>query len=217
MSYNKFRRIAILAAVVALVLAGTAQAALITSLVGDKDGFGLGGGVPSVPGPADGTWSSWGGGFPDDNRGGGDPAFTDIWEFEQNAGGPLSSPVSWTHSYGLVGTPISATLTINEAGMSDARGPWDISVNSTSIGQIGVFPGADSQTFKILNFAVPTALLTGTDTVTLTYMDTVGEGFAINFAELNVETVPEPATVTLFALGVLGIAVGRRRYRGNSN
>ena len=160
-----------------------------TSLVGDKDGFGLAGAPPV---PISGTWTGFGGGFPQDNRTPGDPLFTDIWEFQQTPGGPLSSPISWVHAYSLDGVPVGANLSINEAGMSDDRGPWDVAFNGTSLGQIGVFPGSDGETFKLLSFAVPTGLLAGSDTVMLTYLDPQlqGEGFAINFSELVIDTVP---------------------------
>ncbi len=196
--------------ILVFVAAGPAFAAItVVDLVGDKDGFGLPGGAPPVP--VSGTWTGYGGSFGGDYRGVGDPLFTDIWEFEQTPGGPLSSPIVYTHSYSLPATPSSATLWINESGMSDNRGPWDVSFNGTSVGQIGVYPSADSQTFKLLSFAIPTGLLTGSDTVTLTYLDTVGEGFAINYSELSVDVIPAPGAVILGSIGVSLVSWLRRR------
>jgi hypothetical protein len=182
----------------------------VASLVGDKDGFGLAG-APAVP--ASGDWTDFGGTYPMDNRTAGDPLFTDYWYFEQSEG-PLSSPISWVHAYSLDGAPVAATLYLNEAGMSDDRGPWDVAFNGTSIGQIGVFPSSDELAFRLLSFAVPTGLLTGSDTVTLTYLDQQGEGFAINFSELAIRTtaaIPAPGAILLGTLGAGMVGWMRRR------
>jgi hypothetical protein len=196
--------------VVVCVAAGPALAApTVVDLVGDKDGFGLPGGAPPVP--VSGTWRGYGGAFGGDYRGAGDPPFTDIWEFQQTPGGPLSSPIVYTHSYSLPAAVVSATLWINEAGMSDARGPWDVSYNGSSVGQIGVYPAADFESFKLLSFAIPTGLLTGSDTVTLTYLDTVGEGFAINFSELSMNVIPAPGAIILGGIGASLVGWLRRR------
>jgi len=197
--------------VLVFVATGPAFAAMtVVDLVGDKDGFGLPGGAPPVP--VSGTWTGYGGTFGGDYRGAGDPLFTDIWEFEQTPEGPLCSPIVYTHSYILPATPLSATLWINEAGMSDGRGPWDVSFNGSSVGQIGVYTFPDeAETFKLLSFAIPVGLLTGSDTVTLTYLDTDGEGFAINFSELSVDVIPAPGAVILGSIGVSLVSWLRRR------
>src|SRR6476660_3696096 len=114
-------------ALVALGTATTANAVTIDSFVGDQDGFGIPG-APAVP--ADGsTFTGIGGAIATDYRDPGDlvsAPFTDIWGFQQDN---LPSPIDYVHAYSLIGTPISATLYIQEAGMSDNRGPWAVFFN----------------------------------------------------------------------------------------
>ncbi len=199
-----------LTTILIVLLVASQGFANVTSLVGDKDGFGLSG-APSVI--TTGTWSDYGGTIPGDNRDVGDPDFTDIWEFIQTPDGPLASPIVYTHTYSLLQPAVSAVLTINEAGMSDDRGPWDIAFNGITIGQIGIFSPDDWQTIKLLSYDVPVYLLTGSDTVTLTYLDTVTgiEAFAINFSELTVSVIPAPGAILLGSIGVSLVGWLRRR------
>ena len=175
----------------------------VSSLVGDKDGFGIAG---MDPVPADGT-EIYGMGLTQDP---GDPPFMDIWGLEQG-GGAFGSPIVYSHDFAaLPDTVLSASLVIQHAGMGDSRGPWDVAINGVSIGQIG--PDNADSTSIIETFVVPMAATTIglTNIVTLTYLDSVGEGFAINFSELTA-VVPEPMTVSLLGLG--GLSLLRRRKR----
>jgi hypothetical protein len=186
-----------------LLFAGTASASTITSLVGDIDGFG---GV-TAPG-AEGV--STGPSF--DNRTGSDPLFTDVYLFEQN-GGVGGSPITFSHVYGLIGSATSAMFEIMTAGMADGRGPWDVVFNGSKIGEISTGTSVNTLT-KLHSFSVATGLLTGNDTVSLVYQSSAGEGFAIDYAKLTVETappIPLPAGLPLLATGLLAFGLLRRR------
>jgi hypothetical protein len=199
-----------LAFIAALALAAPAvHAATITSLVGDKDGFG-GQITPETAG------ANTGPSF--DNRTASDPLFTDVYLFEQNVG-PGASPVTYTHSYmiPISQTPVSARLTIFESGMADDRGPWDVDFNGTVVGQI-IGPDASSTLSKFHTFSIDVTLLTGADLVSLIYLDTVGEGYAIDYSELAIETgtievIPLPATLPMLLSALAGVACVARRKR----
>ena len=184
-----------------------ADANVVDSLVGDKDGFGLPG-APAVP--ADGTlWvTDLGGTFFTDYRDAYDLAnapFTDIW-FSQAA-------ISYTHTYSLGGlTPVSAQLSLQIAGIADAanninRGPWNVFVDGTLVGQIPQnFDANAFQEIKIYSFSVPVALLTGSDSVLLNInVPTLNDGYIINYSELTITTIPEPSTLALAVLGTLAL------------
>lgn len=187
--------------------AGSASAAVVTSLVGDKDCFGLGGPCP------DGTlWrDGLGGVFFNNYQDPGDPAFTDKWSSDI---GP-----TYQHSYSLGGqTPLSAELEIRTAGLADNRGPWDVFFEGVLV---GVFPTNTStnafQEVVTHVFSIPVALLTGADDVLLAINIPVQtDGYSIDFSELRVTVTeaPEPSTVGLFALAMLvAVAMRRRRTR----
>ena len=197
-----------LCVVVLLAMAMPASADII-SLVGDKDGFGLAG-APAVP--ADGTlWrDGLGGVFFTDYREPGDLAnapFTDIWA--ANGG------FSYSHSYSLGGqTAISATLDIQIAGIHDINpgDTYNFFVDGTIVGTIPYNSNENAfQEVKLYSFNIPVALINGLDTINLS--GTGGDGYAINFSELRIETsaVPEPTTMLLIGLGLMGLAGIRRK------
>lgn len=187
-------------------LALHANATTVISLVGDKDGFGLAG-APAVP--ADGTlWrDGLGGVFGNDYRDAGDLAsapFTDKWSADR--------AVAYNHSYSLAGlTPVSASLAIQFAGVADNRGPWDVKVNGTLVGQVPLSSAPNAfQEIYLRAFVVPIGLLAQTDAILLDInVPFVTDGYSINFSELTIETQPStPIPDAGSTVGMLGLALG---------
>lgn len=175
---------------------------LLSSLYGDKDGFGIAG-MDDVP--SNGT-VIFGQGLVQEVT---DPAFMDTWGFEQN-GGAFGSPITYTHDFGsLPGTVQSAYLIIQHAGMGDERGPWDVAVNGVFVGQIGTLNDETSSKVELF-IPNPASMIGVLNEITLTYQDTQDEGFAINYSELIVSAIPEPAAAAMVGL-VAGCGVFIRR------
>lgn len=193
------KTIASIAVGFSLAAAGPAWA----NLVGDKDCFGLGGAC------ADGSLyqSGLGGAYWNDYRSAADLAnapFTDIWD--------AYAGIGYSHN-GAAGQ--AATLTLRIAGVADNRGPWDVFGDGVLLGQIltntstsgfeevltytfnvGAGLMADGQLNVLLNINVPG----------------VTDGYSIDYSELtSASTVPEPVTGALVALGLAGLALGRRK------
>jgi hypothetical protein len=208
----KLNNAAVAAVVVGLLCALCQPAGAITliDLVGDKDGFGLPG-APAVP--ADGTrWrDDLGGVFFTDYRDAGDLAnapFTDIWD------SPAS--FSYTHSYALGGlTPLSAVLDIQIAGIHDINQgtPYPVEVDSVPIGVIPPNVNPDNfQEVRMYSFNVPLILIAGNESIEVSAGG--GDGFSVNFSELRIEAVPEPAAAGFVAVGMLTLLGFGRRLLG---
>ena len=196
-------RMFIVSSIMAVIFCSAVTAGVsVSSLVGDKDGFG----IPGMdPVPADGTSMSTSG----PRRDVGDPVFMDDWGFEQQ-GGAFGSPIVYSHDFvSLPESFASASLTIQHAGMGDERGPWDVAVNGVSVGKIGVDNGGLTTVLEVFDIPLSAVTIGKANTVTLTYEDTQNEGYAINFSELTV-VVPEPLTGGMLVVGGLCL-LGRRK------
>ena len=131
--------------------------------------------------------------------------FTDRWD---TPGG-----FSYNHSYSLAGlTPLSATLQIQIAGIHDINldTVYNFLVDGTNVGVIPPNPAAIAfEEVKMYSFNIPLALINGGDSVSVSL--TGGDGYMINFSELRIQAVPEPAAALLIALGVAGWLSSRSR------
>jgi hypothetical protein len=195
------------------------QAGTVSSLVGDKDCFGL----PGVNGCPDGAlWSDQLGGIywksyqtPED------PDFTDRW-------GQMFAPI-YLHSYAQIGVPVSASLTVRVAGVGNNKGPWNMIFNGVVIGQIpriDVEEGSQAeyealQLVRTFTWAVPVELLSGSsDTARLgVNLPETGppDAYSVDYSELTITTadnvVPEPGSWAAMLLGLSGLsfAIARRK------
>lgn len=190
----KHFRKSLLAAMAMSLFAMSANATIITSLLGDKDCFGIAaqGGSPCATGLH--YVNDLGGTFFEDNRSG-DPLVTDIWHT-----GSQSFVITIA---GLGGSVVSASLDLFHAGAGTVT-PGSISVNAVDFGGFG---GGDN--LSTLTTYDITAVVTGSNTVDITLSG--GDGWSLDYAELTVETVSEPLTLGLMGLGLIGLGLRRRR------
>ncbi|MCA9242136.1 MAG: PEP-CTERM sorting domain-containing protein [Planctomycetales bacterium] len=180
--------------------AGVASAVTLTEMIGDKDCFGLGG----VCLDGDHYVSDLGGTYFTDNRDIGEVLGVDEWDLSSGLGGP-----TFTFGLDLGGlTPVSASIELLTAGIDLGSGA-DFLFNGTSIGSY-VEPFGQGNRAKTLTFPVPPALLSNPDSLVLTLSNS-GDGFIIDYVELSVLVVPEPSTLAIAGLALLGLVCPRQK------
>ena len=168
----------------------------IVDLEGDIDGFGVG--CPIANGL---NYTDYGA-YWADNRGVGDPSFTDYWYVGDR---------SWTHNYDLMGlTPVSASLELYVAGLVD-NASWhaDVLVNNVSIGTIPPETSENDLT-RILTFNVPIGLLINPDGIKID-IDNPVDGYIVDYSKLTIQAIPAPGAIALCGIGAAFIGWFKRR------
>lgn len=203
-----------------LVVCSQANALIISDLIGDKDGFGMG----LTEGDARPTSPS----FFFDNRTIVDPEFSDHY--------PVDPSFSYIHNFSsLSGSIVSAELNLFTLGIQDGDtqvfgSNTDITLSLDGNDIVGAFDSIDQFVFTtewvevagLVSVSIPNSLLyLIQDGAAQFELNTLQLGthpghdaFAIDYSELvlNVQasSVPEPTTLVLMILGLLSILIIKR-------
>ena len=195
----KIMRTTLIGLVGALALSAQAMAAVIVDLYGDKDGLGIG--------VADGDSFFFGDVTADDPADVG--TITDRWMFGDQ---------TWSHTYDLtgLGTVTGGSLEIFTGGQG-WFGQSSLFLDGVFVGLLtdgDGFDGGDNANRARLDTFDLAAFLPQIDGANTLRVDTVrsGDGWALDYSELTITTaVPEPATLWLIGVGLLGIGLARAR------
>jgi hypothetical protein len=167
---------------------------VLTDLYGDKDGFGIG-----VP---DGDTFDWMAVGPSDGDG------TDQWR---------TGNYSWLHTYNissLDGPIVEASLELFHGGDGQFA-PSEVFVNGISVGLLtvadGIALGANYAFLDIIDLTPAITSLGGSDNISVS-VSAGGDGWVLDYSELTIKSIPEPASLGLLALVSGGIFFTRRFF-----
>ena len=195
--------------VVALVMglfisiSGVANSATVTSLYGDKDGFGIG----FVPN------QSFSNSYPSLSKN--DPAdtgtITDSW---------MLGDQTWSHTYDIsgFGTILSASIEIFTLGQG-WHGISSLYIDGSYVGNLtdgdnsGAYLRTNWARLDIFDLTPYSSLLDGADSITIDTYGTNNDQWALDYSELSVSSVPIPAAVWLLGSGLVGFVAIRRRKK----
>ncbi len=188
--------------VVALVMglfistSGVANSATVTSLYGDKDGFGIG----FMPNQ---TFSN---SYPSLSKN--DPAdtgtITDSW---------MLGDQTWSHTYDIsgLGTISSASIEIFTLGQG-WHGISSLYLDGSYVGDLtdgdnsGAYLRTNWARLDIFDLTPYISLLNGANSITIDTYGTNNDQWALDYSELSVSSVPIPGAIWLLGSGLIGIA-----------
>ena len=128
---------------------------------------------------------------------------------------PNGTAVTFTQTFNLVGTITGATLDVLA---DDTSSVWLNGTELASGNLGGSYPtcsslpiGCLTSTMGVFNFAeLQPYLVDGTNTLSFVVYQEAGSSYGLDYAG-SVTTAPEPGTLLLLAMGMMGIALTTRR------
>ena len=184
-------------AMAAAVGVTTAAGATLVSLVGDKDGLGLG--------------LASGDGFDFHQVGPVDVQGTDQWH---------DGDFSFVHDYALAGPVASARLEVSSGGWGLRKPASLFLLDGTPVGTlVGYLTDSDDPLFlfrDVFDLTPFTALLSGNDRFEIRPAEGLGDAGALDYSQLSVTfgpaaAVPEPSGPALLGLALAALAASTRR------
>jgi hypothetical protein len=186
--------------VVFLIIPGVASSAIVIDLYGDKDGFGIG----ILPDESYDYTPSF---IADDLEDIG--TITDDW---------IQGDQIFSHTYDIsgLGPVTSASLEIFTFGQG-WHGVSQLYIDDNYVGDLtdgdnsGIILGDNFARLDIFDLTSYASILTGGNTIRIDTAGIDNDNWALDYSELEINTVPIPGAVWLLGSGLVGLIAVRRR------